>query len=108
MMGKTWYVILKVTAYSLAILIILAAMIMAVAYFVTPVLDGHRQEFETYASQTLQTPVTIKHVGLSWYRYQPVISLHNAVLLNKETKAPVLKIKKISILFSIPRSIWYW
>lgn len=99
---------IKRIGYLVASCIILVAMLVATSRLLTPVLDEHRQEIETWASSLLQTPVAIKHVRLSWYRYQPEVCLDEVTLLNKETNNPLLQIKKVSVFFSIPRSLWNW
>lgn len=96
----------KKAGYVLAACIILAAIFISVIHTITPILDEHRADLESYASQLLQSPVTIKSVRLSWYRYQPVIGLNNVDILNKESKVAAVKIKKVNILFSLPRSLW--
>src|SRR6266508_372332 len=85
--------------YVVAAFIIFAAIFVSIIHVVTPILEKHRTDFEAYASQLLQAPVTIKSLRVSWYRYQPVISLNEVTILNKESKEPALKIKKVSILF---------
>lgn len=95
----------KTAGYILAACIILAAIFISIIHTITPILDEHRTELESYASRLLQSPVSIQSVRLSWYRYQPVISLNDVAILNKESKAAAINIKKVSILFSLPRSL---
>lgn len=92
--------------YVVAALIIISAVFVSVVQFVTPVLDEHRADFEKIASDLLHNPVAIKSVQVSWYRYQPVISLNAVSILNKETKEQQLKINKVDILFSIPQTLF--
>lgn len=98
--------IAKKISYLLATFIIIAAVFVSVSYLLAPLLDKHRHDFEKWASDLLQTPVTISKVEVSWYRYQPEISLNAVTLLNKETKEPILQIQKVRVFFSIPKSIW--
>lgn len=98
----------KKLGYLIAALIILAAVVMCVIRFTTPILDEHRADFEKMASQFLQAPVTIGNVRVSWYKYQPVFRLNNVTILDKETNEPVFNIKKVSILISITKSLWNW
>lgn len=97
----------KKTAYCFAAIIIIAAVLVCLSRILTPVLDQHREDFEKYASQQLQLPVTIKNVRVSWYQYQPVIDLNDVTILDKEKQGSLLKIQKISLLFSVPKSIWH-
>lgn len=94
--------------YLIAVLIIIAAIFVGVIRLVTPVLDEHRADFEKIASQFLQSPVTITNVRVSWYQYQPVFSLNDVTILDKESKEPVFHIKKVGILISLAKSLWQW
>src|SRR5690349_7286917 len=94
----------KKFGYAIAALIILTAVLVFIARSMTPLLEKHKAEFETYASEMLQTPVSIKRIRVSWFKYQPVIGLHSVTLLDKNTKQPLLQLKKVNILFSIPQS----
>lgn len=93
-------------AYLFAALIILTAVVATVVRYTTPLLDRHRVDFETIASDYLKTPVSIKRVRFSWFQYHPVIRLDQVKLLDKNTKQPLLQIKKVNILLSIPQTIW--
>lgn len=96
----------KTTAYVLSIFIIVVAVFVVIAHVITPYLNSHRADFEKWASELLETPVKIDKVQVSWYGYQPEISLNNVTILNKEAKKPLLQIQKLSIFFSIPQSLW--
>lgn len=98
--------LLRKSTYVLAALIILAAVLVIVAHLLTPLLDKHRTDIEQYASNLLQTPVTIDKVKISWYRYEPEISLKKVTILSRDTKEPILQVKRIRLFFSIPRSLW--
>ena len=93
-------------AYVVAICVILFAVLVCVSRLLTPILDKHRPDFEKWASALLETPVTIDKVNVSWYRYQPEISLKQVTVLDKDTKQPLLQVKSVNIIFSIPQSIW--
>lgn len=98
--------IAKKTGYVLAAFIILAAILVGVSRLTMPVLDTHRADVEKWASQLLATPVTIDKVRVSWYLYQPEISLKHLTILNKDSHEPILQMQKVSIFFSIPQSLW--
>lgn len=95
-------------AYVFAGFTILAATLVIAAHLMTPLLDKHRADIEAYAAKLMQTPVTIEKVKISWYQYQPEISLKQVTVLSQDTKEPILQIKRIRLFFSIPRSIWHW
>lgn len=90
------------------VLILLMAFFVSITWVVSPILHKHRTDIETWVSQLLGLPVAIQRVDLSWYHYQPVISLNSVTLQNKETHQPVLQIKKVLVFFSIPKTIWHW
>jgi uncharacterized protein (TIGR02099 family) len=94
--------------YFFAGCIILLAMLVVGSRLLIPLLDKHHAEIEAKASVLLQMPVTIKQVRLSWYQYQPEISLNDVTMFNKDTKAPILQVEKIRVFVSIPQSLWQW
>lgn len=94
--------------YVFVAFVIFAAILVTAARLMTPIIDKHRADFEKWASDVLEIPVTIDKVNVSWYGYQPGISLSQVTLLSKDTREPELQIQKISIFFSIPKSIWHW
>ncbi len=96
----------KKLIYIFAILIIFIATLVVSAHLATPLLNQHRAEFEKWASEVLNIPVKIEQVKISWYRYQPEISLNQVTLLGKETQKPLVQIQNVSIFFSIPQSLW--
>lgn len=105
-MKKVLLSITKKLGYLLSAGIITVAVFVSLSYLLTPLLNQHRADFEKWASDLMQTPVTISQVEVSWYRYKPEISLNAVTILNKETKEPVLQIQKVRVFFSIPQSIW--
>lgn len=98
--------IAKKTGYVLAAFIIIAAIFVSMAYLLSPVLEKHRGEIETWASELLAKPVTIQKVQLSWYQYYPEVSLNGVTIFDTQKKSPLLEIKKIRIFFSILSSVW--
>jgi len=96
----------KKTAYVTIAIIVLMALAMIVGRILAPLLDQHRTDFEKWASELLQAPVTIQQVRASWYGYQPVISFNEVTVMNKETHQPILQVQKVKVLLSIPQSIW--
>ncbi|RDI42865.1 YhdP family protein [Aquicella lusitana] len=96
----------KKIAYVLAVCIILAAILVSLARLYNPSLNERRPEFEKWASELLQNPVTIEKVAFAWQGYQPVVSLNKVTVLNKETREPILQIRNVNVFISIPRSLW--
>src|SRR5579862_4769828 len=89
--------IMQKIAYFFAICIVMAALILSISRTLTPILDQHRQDFEKWASQLLNMPVQINQVRVSWYQYQPEMSLNEVTILNSSTKKPILQIKTIRV-----------
>lgn len=98
--------IAKKIGIALAAIIIFVALCLTLSWLLSPLLDNHRPEIEKWTTQFLGMPVSIKKVGLSWYRYQPVVRLSGVSLQSKSKQFPPLDIKKIYVFFSIPRSLW--
>lgn len=100
--------LLKKLGYVVAGFVIFIAVMVCISRLLTPVLDHHKADFENLASQFLQAPITIHNVRVSWYRYQPVISLNEVKILDHESKIPIFKVKKLSLMISIFRSLREW
>lgn len=98
--------IAKKMAYVIAAVIILIALLVCVSRMLVPILDKRLPDFETWATQTLGTPVKIKKVRVAWYQYQPEITLDDVTVLGKESNKPVLQIEAIRVFFSLPKSLW--
>lgn len=96
----------KKAGYLAVAIILILAVIICLSPLLSPVLDKKRTEFEKWASQFLSMPVTIHDVQLSWYRYQPEISLNKVTIVNNDTHQPALHVQKVSVFFSIPKSLW--
>ncbi len=94
--------------YVFAALVIIAAIFISVTRLTAPLLEKHKTDFENWASQLLEASVTIDKVKVTWYRYQPDISLEQVTVLDKNTKKPNLQIKEVSIFFSLLKSLWYF
>ncbi len=97
---------MKKIGYVFAACIIFVALMVMASRLLIPLLEKHHADIEARASELLKLPITIKKVRISWYQYQPEISLGEVTILNKETKEPVLQIQKVRVFFSIPQSLW--
>ena len=100
--------IIKWMGYLLAVIIILMALTISITRMLTPYFNHHLPDFEAYANKTLQTPVTIEHVYLSWSIYQPELVFEQVVVLDPATKKPSISIRRIKLDFSIFRSLFAW
>ncbi len=90
----------------MAAIIILVALLVSIARFLTPALNAHRADFEKIASEFLQMPVLIHDVKVAWRGYAPEISLSNVTILDPTTEKPKISIQHMDIDFSIWRSVW--
>lgn len=96
----------KITGYLLSVLVILLAIVIIVLGVLTPYLNSRLPNVESWASQMLDVPITIESVHLSWYQYDPEISLNKVTVLSKVTHKPTLQIDKIHVFFSLWKSVW--
>lgn len=96
----------KLTAYVVGASFIMFALLVTAARLITPILDAHKEEIEKWASKRLGTPVEIDEARLSWYAYEPQMSLKNVKLINKENHEPIIQVKNIQISISIPDSLY--
>lgn len=101
-----WHKIMRWIGYTLASFIIIAAAIVSISRLFTPMLMEHRKDFEKWASEFLHTPVTIKHVHISWYYYQPELSFDQVEILDSHTHKPTFQIQQIKVNLEIFKSIF--
>jgi uncharacterized protein (TIGR02099 family) len=100
--------IAKKTAYVLAILLVMVALLLTASRFIRPVLNEYRPDIEKMARELLAVPVTVGEVVVTWHQYQPGINLKRVTLYDKEGKHPTFSVEKVGIFFSIPKSLWHW
>ena len=100
--------IAKKTAYVLAVIIVLLAVLVTVARSIRPVLNQYRPDIEQMASHLLSAPVKIDEIVVTWYQYQPGIRLTHVTMYDKTGKKSIFEIDKVGIFFSIPQSLWHW
>jgi uncharacterized protein (TIGR02099 family) len=96
----------KKTGYLLSVLVILAAIAMVVLGILTPYLNSRLPNIEAWASQLLELPLTIESVHLSWYKYDPEITLNKVTFLSRDSKKPTVQIEAVRVFFSLPKSLW--
>lgn len=96
----------KKIAYVLIAVIVFLAIMVTITRLLTPALNSHRQEVETWSSAFLNRPVKIQQLHVSWYRYQPEVTLSQVTILSKDTQLPVLQIQEVGISFSLIKSLW--
>jgi uncharacterized protein (TIGR02099 family) len=97
---------LRKLCYVVAALVILFALLVSSARLIAPLLDSHRTDLEKWATQMLGAQVSIAEARVTWYQYEPGISLNKVTVFDKEHKDPILQIRKVRIFLSIPQSIW--
>ncbi|MCE3238304.1 MAG: hypothetical protein K0R24_1285, partial [Gammaproteobacteria bacterium] len=97
--------VLRWLSYSIAGVIILAAIAVSLSHLSTPFLNAHRVDFEKWASDFLHTPVTINQVHISWYHLGPMLTFQKIAILDKKTLKPSFKIHKLKINMSIIESL---
>jgi uncharacterized protein (TIGR02099 family) len=89
----------------MAAAIIFAATAVSVGRLLTPVLNTHRADFAKLAGEFLQSPVTINKVHISWYRFEPILTLERVAVLDKKTLSPTFEIHKLKVNFKIFASL---
>lgn len=93
--------VVSALAYTAAILIILAAVIVSVGRLMTPYFNQHLPDFETWASSELHTPVSIGDVRITWNLYEPELSFYKVAFLDEKTQKPKIEIQHLTINFFI-------
>ncbi len=94
--------------YVIAALVIFAALVVSVGHLLTPWMNDHLPDFESWSSELLNVPVKIGHVHISWEIYEPVITFDKVSVLDKETHKPKFAIQKIDVNLNVIRSLAAW
>ena len=97
--------VLRWLGYSIAGVIILAATAVSIARLSMPLLNSHRADFEKWASDLLQTPVTMTQVHISWYHFEPILVFQKIAIIDKKTSKPAFEIHKLKINMSLIESL---
>ncbi len=90
--------VFKFMLYMLATGIILGALLVSFASFLTPVLNSHRADFERLASQLLTRPVRIGQISVHWHALLPMLELDDVRITDPTTDEtvfllPVLRLR---------------
>lgn len=96
----------KKILHFLAIAIIFIAFLIILTPLISYFLSQHAKDLEQLASQLLGMPVKISSVNISWHGYQPEINLNNVLILDPQSKNPILQVEDVGVLFSVLHSIW--
>ncbi|WP_428411394.1 YhdP family protein [Legionella sp.] len=98
--------IIKKIWMSLAILIILMAVLSSVFRSLTPWAKQYKGEVEQHLSILLGQPVTIQTMETGWYWFQPVLKLKQVTLGSDSRKS--FHLNKLLVGINVFRSIWNW
>lgn len=98
--------LIRAAWYLFAAGLILAAVLVAVAHLATPLLNQHRPEFELWASELLQLPITVGELHADWRGNIPELTLTQVVTLDKQTHEPAFEIREIKFGFQLFTSLW--
>ena len=107
-MTTFWKKVVKDVGYFLAGVIVFAAILVSVSRLMTPIFYQHRLDFEKWASQLLERPVTIGQVYVSWNIYAPELTFDNVTVLDQQTHQPQIKIPRLKVDLDILRSVLHW
>jgi uncharacterized protein (TIGR02099 family) len=94
--------------YTIAVVIILAAIAVSVSRLFAPMLNSHRADFEARANQLLNMPVTIQNIRISWNIFQPQLTFEHIAIFDKETGKQVFQIQRVHLRLSLVRSLIHW
>lgn len=100
--------IFKIVGYLFAGLVILFALTVSVARLLTPYLNQHLPDFESWSSQLLETPVKLGNVHISWNYLEPEIAFDKVTLFDKKNHQAKMVIKQIKVNLSLFRSFFAW
>jgi uncharacterized protein (TIGR02099 family) len=86
--------------FSLAVLIIVFAVLVSAIRFLTPIAKRYQPDIETWASHTLGQTVTISEMNTGWHNLSPVIELENVDVAG-------FHINSVRVSIAIMRTLWH-
>lgn len=87
--------------YLAATVILLAALLVSATRLLTPYLNKHLPDVESWASLLLKTPVEMGKVYISWDVYQPQLIFDQVRFLDKKNHKPKIQIDQIKVDINI-------
>lgn len=94
--------------YCTAAFIIFAATVVSISRLFTPLLNQHRADFEHFASELLNTSITIGQIRISWETVEPQLIFEKVVIFSQRTHKPTFQVQKVKINLNILRSVLNW
>ena len=98
--------VLKKIWITLAILIILAAVVSSIFRSITPWAKQYKGEVEQHLTFLFGQPVTIQTMETGWYWFQPVLKLKQVQLSDGDKQS--LHLDKLLVGINLFRSLWNW
>jgi uncharacterized protein (TIGR02099 family) len=98
--------VLKKIWITLAILIILAAVISSIFRSITPWAKQYKGEVEQHLTFLFGQPVTIQTMETGWYWFHPVLKLKQVELSDGNKKS--LHLEKLLVGINLFKSLWSW
>lgn len=71
--------------------------------FVLETMPGYRAQLEAYVAKNLGQPVRIGSMALAWRYFEPVLDLHEVVLLSPSDEAARIEVQRLSLGYSLLR-----
>ncbi|HSW93199.1 MAG TPA: DUF3971 domain-containing protein [Gammaproteobacteria bacterium] len=91
--------------YAVAGLIILSGLMVSSARLLTPFLNEHRSDFETWAAQYFNRSVHIGEIDVSWNYFEPELTFRDVTVIDPTTRQAGLSIPLIRINMAIFESL---
>ena len=105
-MSARWNRFLKKFWISLAIVIILIAIIFSIFRALTPWASQYKGDVERHLSTLLGQPVTIETMETSWYWLNPVLKMNQVTVVDPSDHT--LKIARLMVGINLFSSLWHW
>jgi uncharacterized protein (TIGR02099 family) len=100
-----WSRIGKRLWYIAAIIIIVAALLVSAGRLVTPYINNHIPDVESWISRAIKLPVTVSKAYFSWDVYQPVLSFDGVKILEPDSSKPRFQVENISVSLDVFHSL---
>lgn len=93
--------------YAFVTIIIVMALMVTLARGLTPLLNHHKANFESWASQLIGAPVQVGYLSAWWEGFQPDIEFKNVQIFNKDKTQTQLQVDKLNVTVNVIGSLFH-
>lgn len=100
--------ILRIFGWIVLSLLSFIAILLLVLHLFSPNLQGYKPDVEHYVSTMMAQPVKIGAIDVGVHNFEPVLSLHDSVILARDGKTSLIKVSELQVGFDLFGSLVQW